>query len=324
MKRIFGITVPLLVLAVLLVSYGTPSITSAAGKKTFKVAYVARAQADSFAAWLANAIKAETKKYPKIKLSIFDGQGSDDKQNSMIENAIAARYDLIIIQPNNGEPQRPYAEKALKAGIFVITTNARIQNIPGSSSVDANPYEQGAVNARLGLKQIPKNAKVVVLNGPAGSFHSIERRKAWKQEFFDKRPDVKIVGEQIANWNKDEAMKYMEDWVQANNKIDAVISMNDNMCAGALEVVKNNPKYKGLLAYGVDGTMEACQLIKEGRMTSTSLQNAFELAEKVMSISNKLLTHKIKQIDTDVGNPLITKANAAQYIKLLKRVELTK
>jgi inositol transport system substrate-binding protein len=324
MKRILRITVPLLVLAVMLVNYGAPSVTSAATKKNFKVAYVARAQADSFAAWLANAIKAEAKKYPRIKLSIFDGQGSDDKQNSMIENAIASRYDLIIIQPNNGEPQRPYAEKAIKSGIFVITTNARIQNIPGSSSVDANPYEQGAVNARLALKQIPKNAKVVVLNGPAGSFHSIERRKAWEQEFFNKRPDVKIVGEQIANWNKDEAMKYMEDWVQANDKIDAVVSMNDNMCAGALEVVKNNPKYKGMLAYGVDGTMEACQLIKEGRMTSTSLQNAFELAEKVMNITNKLLTHKIKQIDTDVGNPLIVKDNVNKYIQILKKAETTK
>lgn len=294
------------------------------GEQTYRVAYIARAQADSFAAWLANAIKEETKKYPAMELDVFDGQASDEKQNSMIENAIASKYDLVIVQPNNGEAQRPYVEKVVQAGIFAITTNARISGIEGSSSVDANPYEQGAVNARLGLEQIPQNAKVVVLNGPAGSFHSLQRRKSWQEEFFDKRPDVKIVGEQIANWNKDEAMKYMEDWVQANDKIDAVISMNDNMCAGAIEVVKNNPKYDDMLAYGVDGTMEACQLIKEGKMTSTSLQNAFELAEKIMDTSNKLLTGAEKQIDTDVGNPLITKDNADEYIELLNKAEATK
>lgn len=289
------------------------------GQKTYKIAYIARAQSDSFAAWLANAVKEEAKKYPNIKLDVFDGQASDDKENSMIENAITSKYDVVIVQPNNGEAQRPYVEKIVKAGIFALTTNARISGIEGASSVDADPYEQAAVNARAALTQIPEGAKVVVLDGPSGNFHADERRKSWQTEFFDKRPDVKIVGEQIANWNKDEAMKYMEDWIQANDKIDAVISMNDNMAAGAIEVVKDNPKYKDMLAYGVDGTAEACLLIKEGKMTSTCLQNAFELAEKLLETSNKLLTGAEKQIDIDIGNPLITKDNADEYIELLKK-----
>jgi inositol transport system substrate-binding protein len=82
--------------------------------------------------------------------------------------------------------------------------------------------------------------------------------------------------------------------------------MNDNMCAGALEVIKDNPAYKDTLSFGVDGTAEACLLIKEGRMTATCLQNAYELAGLILSTSHKLLTGEEKQIDTDVGNPLYT------------------
>jgi len=304
-------------------SAGTPGDTNS-GAKTFKVAYIARAQSDSFAAWLANAVKEEAKKYPNIKLDVFDGQASDDKENSMIENAITNKYDLVIVQPNNGEAQRPYVEKVIKAGLFAITTNARISGIEGASSVDADPYEQAGVNARAALEQIPQNAKVVVLNGPSGNFHADKRRESWQKEFFDKRADVQIVGEQIANWNKDEAMKYMEDWVQANDKIDAVISMNDNMAAGAIEAVKDNANFKDMLAYGVDGTAEAFLLIKEGKMTSTCLQNAFELAEKLLETSNKLLTGAEKQIDTDIGNPLVNKDNVAEYMDLLEKAESLK
>lgn len=289
------------------------------GAKNYKVAYVARAQSDSFAAWLANAVKEEAKKYPNITLDVFDGEANDEKENSMIENAITNKYDLVIVQPNNGEAQRPYVEKVVKAGIFAITTNARISGIEGASSVDANPYEQAAVNARAAVEQVPQNAKVVVLKGPSGNFHADERRASWQKEFFDKRPDVKIVGEQIASWNKDEAMKYMEDWVQANDKIDAVISMNDNMAAGALEVVKGNAKYKDMLAYGVDGTAEAILLIQEGRMTSTCMQSAYDLATKLLDTSNKLLTGAEKQIDTDIGNPLVNKANVQEYVDILKK-----
>ncbi len=287
--------------------------------KVHRVAYIARAQADSFAAWLANSVAAEAKKYKDISLKVFDGQANDDTENSLIENAITNKFDAIIIQPNNGESQRPYAVKVVKAGIFCITTNARIAGIAGASSVDADPYAQAAVNARLALNQVPKNAKVVVLDGPPGNFHADSRRTSWQKEFFAKRPDVKIVGEQIANWNKDEAMNFMEDWVQANPKIDAIISMNDNMAAGALEVVKNNPKYRGIFSYGVDGTAEACLLIKQGQMTSTCLQSAYALAEKILDTTEKLVNGKAGQINVDIDTPLVTKANVDTYIAMHKR-----
>lgn len=284
-----------------------------------RVAYIARAQADSFAAWLANSIKEEARKYPNIIVDIFDGQANDDVENSLIENAIINKYDVIIIQPNNGEAQRPYAEKVVAAGIICLTTNARIAGIAGASSVDADPYKQAAVNAVAALTQIPQGANVVVLNGPPGNFHADERRRSWKIEFFDKRPDVKIVGEQIANWNKDEALSFMETWIQANNRIDAVISMNDNMAAGALEAVKGNSKFNDLLVYGVDGTAEACLLIKEGKMTSTCMQSAYDLSEKILDTVNKLVNKEATQIDTDIDNPLVTKENVDEYIEMYKR-----
>jgi len=289
------------------------------GDQVYRVAYIARAQADSFAAWLANAVKEETEKYPNITVDIMDGQANDDRENSLIENAITNKYDLIIVQPNNGESQRPYVEKIVQAGIFAITTNARIDGIEGASSVDADPYEQAAVNARVAVDQIPQDAKVVVLKGPSGNFHADERRLSWQKEFFDNRPDVTIVGEQIANWNKDEAMRYMEDWVQANDTIDAIISMNDNMCAGALEVIKGKPKFDNILAYGVDGTAEACLLIQEGRMTSTCLQSAYALAELLLETANKLLTGEETEINVDIDNPLVTIDNVQEYIDMHKR-----
>lgn len=304
----------LLVLVALMMTVGAFGQT-----KVYRVAYIARAQADSFAAWLANGIVDEAKKYKNIDLKVFDGQANDDTENSLIENAIANKFDVIVVQPNNGESQRPYAQKVVKAGIFLITTNARIAGIAGASSVDADPYLQAAVNARQAIKQIPQNAKVVVLDGPPGNFHADSRRVSWQKEFFDKRPDVKIVGEQIANWNKDEAINYMEDWVQANPKIDAIIAMNDNMSAGALEVIKGKPAYKNILSYGVDGTAEACLLIKQGLMTSTCLQNAYDLATKILDTTNKLVTGKSGQINVDIDCPLVTQANVDTYIAMHKK-----
>ena len=298
---------------------GAASASSAAAPAKYRIAFVARAQSDSFAAWLANAMKGEAAKYSDVQLEIFDGEANDDKENTMIENAITNKFDCIIVQPNNGEAQKPYVEKVVAAGIQAITTNPAITGIDGASFVDADPYKQASVSAERAVKEVPQNANVVVLKGPSGNFHADQRRVAWQEVFFDKRKDVKIVGEQIANWNKDEAMNYMEDWIQSNSKIDAIISMNDNMCAGALEAIKGNSNYSKILSYGVDGTAEACLLIKDGKMTSTCLQNAYTLAEKVMATAHDLLTGKEKKVETRIDCPLITKDNVQQYIDMYKK-----
>jgi inositol transport system substrate-binding protein len=319
MKRICVIALTLIV-ALSTVVFAGPQGQGGGAKR---VVYIARAQADLFAAWLANSIKEEAKKYPNLKVDVVDGQADDAKQNGLIENAIANKYNLIILQPNDSEAQKPYIRKAVEAKIPVIITNPRIPDeaiMKITNSVDADPYEQGAVVARYALNLIPKNAKVVVLRGPDGNLHSVERRRSWKQEFFDKRPDVTIVAEQSGHWNKDEGMRYMEDWVQANPQIDAVISMNDNMAMGALEAVKGNAKFNKLLAFGVDGDAAAALLIQEGRMTATAFQNADELAKKNMELANDILSGKVTSIvNTDIVCPLYTKDNINELIAVHKK-----
>jgi inositol transport system substrate-binding protein len=293
--------------------------TANAADAKYRVAYIARAQSDSFAAWLANAILEEAKKFPDMAITVFDGQSRNELLQTHIENAVQNKFDLTIIQSHDPAIQIDPIKAAMAQGMKVVATNPKFadDSVP---SVDANPYQQGAENAKLALAQVPKDAKVVILDGPAGNPHSMGRREAWQQEFFDKRPDVKILDEQIANWNKDEGMRFMEDWIQAHGKIDAVISMNDNMAAGAIEAVKGSGAAAFPLVYGVDGTAEACLLIKDGKMTSTTLQNANALAEKVVKLSHDILTGEKAEMTQQISAELITKDNVDQYIALHKKL----
>jgi inositol transport system substrate-binding protein len=285
----------------------------------YRIAYIARAQGDSFAAWLANAVVKETKKYPDMSVTVFDGQSRNDLIESHIENAVQNKFDLIIIQPFDPAIQIDPVKRAMAKKMKVIATNPKFSD-DSIFSVDANPYQQGAENTKLALTQIPQNAQVVVLLGPAGNPHSMGRREASQKEFFDKRKDVKIIDEKIANWNKDEGMQLTEDWIQSHPKIDAVISMNDNMAAGAIEAMKGSGSKTYPLIYGVDGTAEACLLIKDGKMTSTTLQNANTLAEKSLKLAHEMLTDDPKELHDTIQAELITKDNVDKYIDLHKQL----
>ncbi len=317
MKKKFGLA---LVLAFVLAG----SMAYAADVK--KIAYIARAQGDSFAAWLANAVKDEVKKYPDLEVTVFDGNSQNELIAKHIENAIVNKFDMILLQPLDSVSQVAPVQEALKAGVKVVTVNNMI-NDKTVPAIDADPVEQAAGNAREAVKQVAKDGKVVILMGPSGNMHSDKRREGWQKEFLDKRPDVKVLDQQIANWNKEEGMKIMEDWIQSHPQIDAVISMNDNMAAGAIEaLIGAHGKDKPLpFVYGVDGTAEAALLIKDGLMTSTTLQSAYDLAEISVKHCHDILTgaievdYKTERTPIMIPAPLITKDNADQYIEMHKK-----
>jgi inositol transport system substrate-binding protein len=289
---------------------------AADAKKVYRVAYIARTQGDSFASWLLESAKAVAKKYPDLKMDFFDGQNNNDLIRTHMENAITNKYDAILLHPNDPEAQVAPAHEALDAGLVVVAVNTII-NSKRVPMVDANPYEQGAVNARYALKTVPKGVKAVVLLGPAGNRHSIERHDAWKKEFFAKRPDVKILDTQIGNWNKEEGMKLMEDWIQAyGDDIGMIVAMNDNMVLGALEAYKGSSK-KLPLAYGVDGTADAALAINEGRLVTTSLQSAYDLGDlSVQMVRDYLTKKKTKPELVIVPNPVYTKENVEGLLKI--------
>lgn len=324
-KKILSLAMSSLLALSLMVGCSAPQKTQETSSngstegKTYKIAYIARAQGDSFAAWLANSVKEEvSKNYKDVQVDIFDGDSKNEVIAAHIENAVTKKYDAILLQPFDSEAQVAPAMAAMDAGVPVITVNNRINDNDRAAAVDADPVEQAAKNARLALEQVPQNGQVVVLMGPAGNMHSDKRREGWQKEFFDKRSDVKILDQQIANWNKDEAMRFMEDWIQTYGKIDAIVSMNDNMAVGALEAAKA-AGITNILSYGVDGTAEAALSIQAGEMTSTTLQSAYELAEKAVKLTYEVMTGKKQRETIMVDCPLITKDNAAEYVEMHKK-----
>lgn len=323
----------LLMAGIMACTMAAPMNVKAEDKK--RVCFVARASADTFAAWLTTEIKKQAESYENIELTCVSGEGDDNKENGLLEDCLTKKYDLVIVQSNNNGAQAPYVKQLVDAGIPVITTNPTThQNdldggddtsvLEGTGTVDADPVEQAKVGADRAVEEVPENANVVVLKGPSGNYHADKRRESWTENFFDKRPDVTILYEDFANWNSDEALTLMESWVQSGTHIDAIISMNDNMAAGAIEAIRDNEDYfnedgtANFLAYGVDGTAQGCLLIKEGLLTSTALQSAADLAEKNMEYADLVLSGEldVTEVNDFVDAPEIHAGNVDEYIQM--------
>ncbi len=315
MKRILMILVLMSAIIAPVFSNGS-SEEADAGDGKYSVAYVARTLSDPFAAWLASEMENAAKSYEDtFTLDVLDSRGDSEQQNNLIDTCLVKGYDAVIIQPNDGEAQRPYAEKLIEKGIITVTTNALIPDLPGSSSVDADPYNQGAVLAKAAVKDVPKNGKVVILNCLPGNLHTTARYKAFTEIFIKQRPDVEIVADYIFN-EVDYAgtLAYIEDVVQSKGKVDAFLTTADYIALAALEAVDGNPDFDNVLAYGVDGLAGALLSIKSGKNQATCMQNAVELGQKNMKAVYQLLTGKATTVEDSIGEVYIDSSNVDEWI----------
>ena len=292
--------------------------SDASDDKKYKIALLPTDMAATFAAWLAQELEKEVEKYPNMEMTILDSKNVLSTQLANLENCVAQGYDYIILHPLEPDAEAEIVDQYVSEGTPIMMINQSDGGSELCSNVDADPIEQGAIVAEVAAEKIPENGKVVILMGPSGNSHSIGRREGFQQYLFDVRPDIEILDEQLADWEKSKGMNYMEDWMQAYPQIDAVISMNDAMALGALEAAKAAGKDENMTFYGVDGLADAVLSIKDGGLTATCVQNARKFAEIGFEIIDKVLKGEIEFEKTLIPGELIDSNNVDEWIEIHK------
>jgi inositol transport system substrate-binding protein len=164
-------------------------------------------------------------------------------------------------------------------------------------------------------KGLAQNANIVYMQGMPGYDHTTLRRQGFMDTLAKLRPDVKVLADNTANYDRAEGMKLMEDWIQAFPKIDGVICANDQMALGAIQALRAANRLNGTWIAGVDATDEAVKEVNDGNMALTLLQDATLEAQGAYDALKKLRAGG--KIDKELIIPMaaITKENVAQYLK---------
>ena len=112
-----------IIMAVAMLAVPVTAMAEEGGQDTYRVCFVARASADTFAAWLTNEIQKAADQYDDIELTVVSGEADDNKMAQLLEDCITKQYDYVIVQSNNNAAQAPYVKAIADAGIPVVTTN---------------------------------------------------------------------------------------------------------------------------------------------------------------------------------------------------------
>lgn len=229
---------------------------------------------DQFQVYMMQGMKAEAAKYPNVKFLYEDAKYDANTQTSEMENLIAQNVNAIILMPVDSKASIPMVKDAVKANIPVITVNRTLDDQSlAVSYVGSDSVQSGEIEMQQMAKLLNGKGNIAILEGQMGQEPQIHREQGIKN-ILAKYPDIHIVADQAANWDRATGMSVAENWLQSSMKIDAIVAQNDEMAIGAEKAIASAGKTGKILVCGIDGTPEGLQAVQSKAQAFTVFQNA--------------------------------------------------
>ena len=245
------------------------------------------------------------------KLITMDPAMDVAKQINQIDDLIIQGIDLIFLNPVDWEGIRPALVALEKAGIPIVNFDTEVKDMEYVTSYAGSDNKNaGFVCGKDLVERYPDGGNIVVLDSP--TMNSINDRIAGFMEAIDGK-GFNIVAQQDARGDLPTAMKLMDDILQAQTDIIAIMGGNDPTALGALAACKSANR-TDILIYGVDGSPEAKSEIASGsQFVGTGAQSPISIGLESVDLGYKILAGESFEKRVPVNTFLINEDNVGDY-----------
>lgn len=288
-----------------------------AGEK-IKIGYCDNNFNDTFHIYMLDAA-TEYANANNIELMVMDAQLDSVRQQDYVQTMISDGVKAVIVIPCDTTAVSPMTEAAQAAGIPIVYLNLdpfSSGNVPEGAYYVGSPTKEGGIMQMEYIgEKLGGKGSICILMGLLTNEATYSRTDGIVETVKEKYPNITILAQETAMWQRDQAVSVMENWITAyGDSISAVIANNDEMALGASNALAAAGRTDVLTA-GIDGTPDALEAIGNGTLTVSVLQDAIGQGRGALELAHKLLQGGTSDSIIWVPLELITKDNVDTFKK---------
>jgi len=272
--------------------------------------------------WFVFLAETAQKKAQELgyQADIFDSQNNTALESDHFENIVVAGFDAILFNSTDANGSVANVLKAKTAGIPVFCMDREINSVDAATSQILSDSYAGAVSiGTYFTQQLHKKGTYVEILGIVGDNNTWARSKGF-HSVVDQYPNLKMVAQQSADFDRNKALEVMESILQAHPTIDAVFCGNDGMAMGAYQALVSAGKEKNVKVFGFDGAEDVITSIGEKKVTATGMQFPKVMAETAAIFADEYIKGKRDfPQKIPVAVELVTEKNIDHYIAYGKK-----
>ncbi|MDE5790083.1 MAG: substrate-binding domain-containing protein [Muribaculaceae bacterium] len=238
--------------------------------------------------WQTNdEIQREMLFHDNVSVEIRSADDISARQISDIKYFIDNNFDLIIVNPTEGDSITPIVKEAFKQGIPVITFDRRIIGDSYTAHLEVDNEAIGRSAAQFATTLFPKGStiKILELQGTSTMTPAQLRHKGFVDE-VSKYDNIKIVASPHANWRPEDAGPIADSILSAHPEINLIYAHSDPMAIAAVEAARKKGR-RDIKAIGIDGLTDVgVKAVADSVLTATFLYPTYgtKLALTAMDI----------------------------------------
>lgn len=285
-------------------------------KKDYKIAVLLPGPTGYFVA-TKEGVDAAAAEYG-VTIEYADAQWDASKQLAQAEDFMVKGVDLIALCCVDSGSGEKIVKSAQESDIPVLAfTNAIGSEETGEYAGLVSYVGQNEVNTGAVTGEIAKNllggdgGKAILIEGVPGTTPQINRKKGLEQAL--EGSNIEIIYNQTSNWEKEQALKIVEDLIQKKMEFNVVICQDDNSATGAGQALKEAGMKEDVKVIGLGGSKDGLQAVKDGVIDGTTYMSAVEEGHLAIETSVKYLNGEKVEPVTEIRQVEVNKDNVDTF-----------
>jgi len=248
----------------------------------------------------------------KVELTFVDSKEDTAKQLGQVENFLVQQMDAIIIIPVNTDATKPITDRILKSNAKLVYVNRKPDYLPDAAYyVGSDSLVFGEEQAKY-VNKITNGGNIGILEGELTDEAAMFRTKGAEDYFADK-PEYNVIRKQTGKWSRVLGLSIVENWVSSGDKLDIIISNNDEMAIGASQALKAVGRLKDTIIVGVDATADGLAAIEQGDLSATVFQDGAGQARGAIDAALDAVNGTPHEQVTWIPSELVTPENIKEF-----------
>jgi len=233
-------------------------------------------------------------------------------QVQILESLITTRVDGIAISPNDPDGVVSVIDRAVQAGIPVLTFDSDAPKSKRLCYVGTDNYSAGRVAGRQLLRFVQPGGSYAVLTGSLGALNLNERIRGFRDELAEQKANLTEINLLSCDETTDRAMDLMEDLTRATPHLSAWFITGCWATVTPKGAFFNAlDKRSDIAVIAFDTVQEELLLVQEGLVQALIGQRPYEMGYRCVEMLHDIAAHKIlpRQSTFATGVEVITRAN---------------
>ncbi|MGL5758635.1 ribose ABC transporter substrate-binding protein RbsB [Plesiomonas sp.] len=226
---------------------------------------------------------------------VLDSQNDPAKELANVEDLTVRGVKVLLINPTDSAAVANAVAMANRSNIPVITLDRGAEKGKVVSHIASDNVAGGKMAGDFIAQKVGKQAKVIELEGIAGTSAARDRGEGFKQAVAEHQ--LNLLAAQPADFDRTKGLNVMENLLAAQPTVQAVFAQNDEMALGALRALQAAGKDQ-VLVVGFDGTEDGIKAVSRGKLGATIAQQPELIGEIGVETADKVL--KGQPVDANI------------------------